>query len=198
MLLTRAPVAGGSIATPPLPLDLHVLSLSLAFILSQDQTLRCCLSFLFLFYFINRAGKQERPSVLFFILPSQKNLQEPPCPGCPFVISIAIVGRIDRVFCFIDSCTTFNVYCNSFNVLCAFIALASSGVQRKNFAKVNQIFETCKSFRDFNICLTFHCRTIQCLSAFQSLSPRLCEVCFSKASAKVGTFCITSKFFMIF
>ena len=25
----------------PLPLDLHVLSLSLAFILSQDQTLRC-------------------------------------------------------------------------------------------------------------------------------------------------------------
>nr|AOE06246.1 hypothetical protein [uncultured bacterium] len=26
-----------------LPLDLHVLSLPLAFILSQDQTLRCCL-----------------------------------------------------------------------------------------------------------------------------------------------------------
>ena len=42
VLLTRAPVAGGSIAAPPLPLDLHVLSLSLAFILSQDQTLRCC------------------------------------------------------------------------------------------------------------------------------------------------------------
>ena len=28
---------------PMLPLDLHVLSLSLAFILSQDQTLRCCI-----------------------------------------------------------------------------------------------------------------------------------------------------------
>ena len=41
MLLTRAPVAGRYIATSPLPLDLHVLSLSLAFILSQDQTLRC-------------------------------------------------------------------------------------------------------------------------------------------------------------
>ena len=41
VLLTSAPVAGGSIATSPLPLDLHVLSLSLAFILSQDQTLRC-------------------------------------------------------------------------------------------------------------------------------------------------------------
>src|SRR5690606_26255423 len=42
-LLTRAPVVCG-IATL-LPLDLHVLSLSLAFILSQDQTLRCMKSF---------------------------------------------------------------------------------------------------------------------------------------------------------
>ena len=38
-LLTRAPVASG--IAPLLPLDLHVLGLSLAFILSQDQTLRC-------------------------------------------------------------------------------------------------------------------------------------------------------------
>ena len=43
MLLTRAPVV-------LLPLDLHVLSMPPAFVLSQDQTLRCrsvCLSFLF-------------------------------------------------------------------------------------------------------------------------------------------------------
>ena len=32
-----------------LPLDLHVLSLKLAFILSQDQTLRCMISFYFFF-----------------------------------------------------------------------------------------------------------------------------------------------------
>ena len=32
----------------PLPLDLHVLSLSLAFILSQDQTLRCLNCFIIL------------------------------------------------------------------------------------------------------------------------------------------------------
>ncbi len=40
-LLTRAPV----VSSPKtlLPLDLHVLSLPLAFILSQDQTLRCTL-----------------------------------------------------------------------------------------------------------------------------------------------------------
>ena len=49
MLLTRAPVASGRIAPPLLPLDLHVLSLSLAFILSQDQTLRCYLSYFFFF-----------------------------------------------------------------------------------------------------------------------------------------------------
>ena len=39
VLLTRAPVADKGIATSSLPLDLHVLGLSLAFILSQDQTL---------------------------------------------------------------------------------------------------------------------------------------------------------------
>ena len=43
----RSPAAFSKL-TAPLPLDLHVLSLSLAFILSQDQTLRCCiLSFFF-------------------------------------------------------------------------------------------------------------------------------------------------------
>ena len=31
-----------------MPLDLHVLSLPLAFILSQDQTLRCYILFIFL------------------------------------------------------------------------------------------------------------------------------------------------------
>ena len=53
MLLTRAPVAGKGIATSPLPLDLHVLGLSLAFILSQDQTLRCMISF---YFFTQPAG----------------------------------------------------------------------------------------------------------------------------------------------
>ena len=41
-LRTRPPVAGRSTeALHPLPLDLHVLGLPLAFILSQDQTLHC-------------------------------------------------------------------------------------------------------------------------------------------------------------
>ena len=58
MLLTRAPVAGGRVAAPPLPLDLHVLGLSLAFILSQDQTLRCCLYCYF--FFSLSAGRKPR------------------------------------------------------------------------------------------------------------------------------------------
>ena len=41
VLRTLPPVAARSVATPALPLDLHVLSLPLAFILSQDQTLLC-------------------------------------------------------------------------------------------------------------------------------------------------------------
>ena len=36
-----------------LPLDLHVLGLSLAFILSQDQTLRCNILYNFLFYHVS-------------------------------------------------------------------------------------------------------------------------------------------------
>ena len=58
-LLTRAPVAGRSVAAPPLPLDLHVLSLPLAFILSQDQTLRCCYMF---FHFFCPAAAGARPA----------------------------------------------------------------------------------------------------------------------------------------
>ena len=81
VLLTRAPVAGGSIATSPLPLDLHVLSLSLAFILSQDQTLRCCL-YIFLFFFIKKAKLKYRPFVLLFLLLSQKQPSKTEClPG---------------------------------------------------------------------------------------------------------------------
>ena len=63
-LLTRAPVADGSVATPSLPLDLHVLSLSLAFILSQDQTLRCL--FVLLFFSViptARPTTSDRPGI---------------------------------------------------------------------------------------------------------------------------------------
>ena len=47
-LRTLAPVAARCIATSAMPLDLHVLSLPLAFILSQDQTLLC----IFLYFLV--------------------------------------------------------------------------------------------------------------------------------------------------
>ena len=43
-----------------LPLDLHVLSLSLAFILSQDQTLRCC----YLVFFLSKDGARAPRTTL--------------------------------------------------------------------------------------------------------------------------------------
>ncbi len=53
----RSPAGKGK-PSPPLPLDLHVLSLSLAFILSQDQTLRCCLS-ISIFFQKSKCDKQN-------------------------------------------------------------------------------------------------------------------------------------------
>ena len=48
----RSPASETEVSDP-LPLDLHVLSLSLAFILSQDQTLRCIFYlFRFSFFFV--------------------------------------------------------------------------------------------------------------------------------------------------
>ena len=59
----RSPAEKSKLSSP-LPLDLHVLSLSLAFILSQDQTLRCCLSCLFSFS-CKKAKNQDSLSLLF-------------------------------------------------------------------------------------------------------------------------------------
>ena len=50
--------------TPPLPLDLHVLNLSLAFILSQDQTLRCCILSFFFFSCFEYAAPRLAPRQL--------------------------------------------------------------------------------------------------------------------------------------
>ena len=52
---------------PVLPLDLHVLSLSLAFILSQDQTLRCMISFTFFHNLLARDGDFYSSRTTFFV-----------------------------------------------------------------------------------------------------------------------------------
>ena len=61
----RSP-ADKSKLSSPLPLDLHVLSLSLAFILSQDQTLRCLSIFSFSSY--PEGARQNRQSSFLFVV----------------------------------------------------------------------------------------------------------------------------------
>ena len=81
-LRTRAPVAGGLIAEAPLPLDLHVLGLSLAFILSQDQTLRCMTLFLFLFLGLPRRRGGPPPNLLSPASPPRRGGRRWCCPSC--------------------------------------------------------------------------------------------------------------------
>ena len=88
----RSP-AGESKLSPPMPLDLHVLSLSLAFILSQDQTLRCC-------YIVFSFFNQKRQLVL--LLPSQSlaTNSETSAPGLfPELFAVYCVLRIERSRC---------------------------------------------------------------------------------------------------
>ena len=92
-LRTRAPVAVNSIATVTLPLDLHVLGLPLAFILSQDQTLHCKSLF---FIFISCLMLKEiinfsclnflKEHIPYFIFADKKSNRT-----IPFIISIFLL-----------------------------------------------------------------------------------------------------------
>ena len=79
--------------SPPLPLDLHVLSLSLAFILSQDQTLRCCILFFF-FLILKYRFAFFRPLVyaLFIVLPVELDGDVSFLSLCLVLHSIAIMS----------------------------------------------------------------------------------------------------------
>ena len=114
-LSTGYPAAGGRLHTryspvrrsPPycyvLPLDLHVLSLSLAFILSQDQTLHCnyCL---FLFF-------PECPERLFILIDGTSLLnRKPQNAQLIYRFSLRLPPRFSAIrFCF--SLVLHLVYC---------------------------------------------------------------------------------------
>ena len=100
-LLTRAPVAAKSIATLALPLDLHVLGLSLAFILSQDQTLRCIALF-FSLYLRRSPGRNRRSlSIVLHLLLSNIFNELRPSPKyytCFFpIFSMSFAPRLTPV-----------------------------------------------------------------------------------------------------
>ena len=99
----RRSLAEESKLSPPLPLDLHVLSLSLAFILSQDQTLRCWLSF---FYFLSISKKEQKSNLILSLYclhghPAYKTARRSPAMSSSIESEELTLGS----FCN-DSCTT--------------------------------------------------------------------------------------------
>ena len=102
----RSPAGDGK-PSPPLPLDLHVLSLSLAFILSQDQTLRCCLS-LFLFFFFKKNRKGQIIEICS-VLSVSGNLPGPTRSVSALSLLLVVELTKELHFCSFtsfDSCTT--------------------------------------------------------------------------------------------
>ena len=91
----RSP-AGESKLSPPLPLDLHVLSLSLAFILSQDQTLRCC----YLVFFLFSKQKKARLFLNLYCLRNADPTIRFVCPGIlPEQFAVLLRFRIEQSRC---------------------------------------------------------------------------------------------------
>lgn len=90
----RSP-ADKSKLSSPLPLDLHVLSLSLAFILSQDQTLRCLSIFSFFLLIQKEQGKIDNQVFLFVVCCSPAAIRR---DGLPTAASSAV-----RASCFSES-----------------------------------------------------------------------------------------------
>ncbi len=85
---TRLPVAINCIATVMLPHDLHVLSLPLAFILSQDQTLhcKCCLILTLL---IQRINVVKSNVIRLTYLASRRRQNR---------IGIAVASQLSKIF----------------------------------------------------------------------------------------------------
>ena len=134
-LLTRAPVVSG--ASSLLPLDLHGLGRSLAFILSQDQTLRCMNCFCF--YILAR------------------------CPS--FILSVELLERILLCACLFPCIYAFSCCLDQFPQRSLSSSPRSSVREGFSFpkagAKVRRFSLPAKSFRMF-----FSTRiTMRCVSA---------------------------------
>ena len=146
--MRRSPAGAGKPA-PPLPLDLHVLSLSLAFILSQDQTLRCCYLVFLSFQkemFAARPGGRRGDSG------QEVSDTRPGCYLCK------VLCRIDGVFMRAASPRLTPVFLYYFVLVIAKLSMCSrfrvagnpSGKpRRKSSAKLRRIFRTGKFFRNF-------------------------------------------------
>ena len=145
--MRRSPAAESKLSAP-LPLDLHVLSLSLAFILSQDQTLRCCyLVFFFSKDCVSHTSRQPRrtASPAAFIKHSgirrykYRIFKNRPRNFRFLAATLAAAGALALVLLYF-------VYCKSFNVLLTGLPFRRSEKRCKvrNLFRLVQIF-----FADF-------------------------------------------------
>ena len=141
-----------------LPLDLHVLSLSLAFILSQDQTLRCIYIVLFFFSvtrlerhqnngtacprpgFIAAGPRQETRRV--FLSPVFRNLDREN-RGMAFLVSLLLVNFLIANISMISCLTPFGKGVKKT------AQLGQRPREPKSVAKVRRLFGTRKLFTNF-------------------------------------------------
>ena len=141
-LLTRAPVASVSASWYLMPLDLHVLGLSLAFILSQDQTLRCNI---YSFYIFLLHVKVVHP-----------------CPGvrlsCFYLDVDLFPLRFPEKGPSLS--TIISVYRNTFNELLSFLA----PLEARKFCKDKNFFTPVPNFSKvfFQLFLKLHCCVFLC------------------------------------
>ena len=189
----RSPAGAGKPA-PPLPLDLHVLSLSLAFILSQDQTLRCCYLVFLSFQkemFAARPGGRRGDSG------QEASGTRPGCYLCK------VLCRIDGVFMRAASPRLTPVFLYYFVLVIAKLSMCSrfrvagnpSGKpRRKSSAKLRRIFRTGKFFRNFFRTAEPGPGPGRYLPEGRCAASAAAPASFPKAGAKVRTSHIPSKF----
>ena len=155
-----------------LPLDLHVLGLPLAFILSQDQTLRCCLSVI---------------QILQFCFVLRRNILW--CPDAHFIRC-----WFKRNFCnmipeYRNPKLTSLYYFRLDAILSIFSWFAIPVGVAKCFAKVKPIFQLCKSKSLFLKTFSFCNEQSSSLGCYQDRCP-------SFAGAKILTFHNTNQIFL--
>ena len=166
-----------------MPLDLHVLGLSLAFILSQDQTLRCCI-FFSLFSLLSRRSR---------LLPPRR-----PSPGTATPKFIALFPGVQRIVTwtrlrFLSLSLTVSFVCrNHFNDLCPSCAngTVSPGVRTPFFPfAVAKVLQKTYSLQTFsNLFFKFFHQNSRTPPRSASYTTKFlcCKTCFSQRLAIIS------------
>ena len=156
VLLTSAPVAARRVATPAMPLDLHVLSLSLAFILSQDQTLRCCI---LVFSSLSTRNRAPSPACGIFAWDTDRRRVDRSQDHARFTaVSFSPVGNLTWSSDFLSLSLALSIpllIANISKIVRRFlfgvkkIAHSILHLVRRNRCKITATFPNTQAFRDF-------------------------------------------------